>query len=61
MIAVDSVWFNDTVEITVGKVRETYVEFVIECDGAMVADGFEDRSGVVILKWHSLVGCPSDI
>ena len=50
MIAVDSVWVDDTVEITVGKVRETYVEFVNECVGAMVADGFEDRSGVVILK-----------
>ena len=57
MIAVDSVWFNDTVEISVGKVREMYVEFVFEC----VEVGFEDRNGVVILKWHSLVGCPSDI
>ena len=56
MIAVNSVWFNDTVEITVGKVREIYVEFVLK-----IEDGFEDRNGVVMLKWHSLVGCPSDI
>jgi len=70
VIAVDSVWFNDTVEFTVGKVREIYVEFIIERVGAVVVricgklglEGeFEDWSGVVILKWHSLVGCPSDI
>lgn len=57
MIVVDFVWFNDIVEISVGKVREIYVEFIIERIGV----GFEDRNGVVILKWYFFVGCLSDI
>ena len=70
VIAVDSVWFNDTVEFTVGKVREIYVEFTTELVGVgavrtrgkLGLEGdFEDWSGVVILKWHSRVGFPNDM
>jgi len=36
VIAADSVWFDDTVEFTVGEVREIYVEFIFERVGAVV-------------------------
>lgn len=70
VIVVDFVWFNDIVEIIVGKVCEIYVEFVIEWFGVVVVriwgklgfeGGFEVCSGVVMLKWYFFVGCLSDI